>query len=464
MKNVLATVALGALLCAGPTTSFAQQGDDDAEVTKMAKEHYKAGLDAYKAGHFDVAIKELKKAYLLKRLPALLLNIGATYRKMGDLDLALHFYQKYLEEAPQEARDRGDVEKTIAEIKAEKAGGGAKPDEAVAEKPSSKEEAPTPPPAPPAKEWSHTPVDAAPPDSPLDVRVSSPVMKGVKVYVFYRGAGEENYKQVLMHRRGPEKVGRIPAEAMQGKAVQYYVEARDPAGTVVKSSGSAVSPNIIMIDPSAPPQMVASIGEESKSRAAEESQMQQEESPKASRNAEEEEAPLSGNVSEPKKTKRRAAGGGGTQLGVLTQAGIGVAAAGVGALVGGIVCGVLAQQKASQISGDSMNPVDQNNNKIFFNNDPNAGGSQEADIASQGQLLNNLGIALDVVGGVAAVGGVTMIIVDQLVLKGGAKEHPKKRRPAPRRTEDEEVSSIKNWRVLPTASHNYAGVSAGFQF
>src|SRR3954454_1157559 len=125
MKTVLSTVALTALLCGIPAFANAQDSDD-AEVTRMAKEHYKAGLDAYKAGKYDVAIKELKKAYLLKRLPALLLNIGATYRKMGDLDLALHFYKKYLDEAPAEAKDRGDVQNTIAEINAEKAGGGMK--------------------------------------------------------------------------------------------------------------------------------------------------------------------------------------------------------------------------------------------------------------------------------------------------------------------------------------------------
>src|SRR5258705_5354180 len=108
----------------------AQEGGDDAEVTKMAKEHYKAGLEAYKNGQYDVAIKELKRAYLLKRLPPLLLNIGATYRKMRDLDLALHFYKKYLDEAPPEAKDRSDVEATIKDIEKEKAsGGGSKPTE-----------------------------------------------------------------------------------------------------------------------------------------------------------------------------------------------------------------------------------------------------------------------------------------------------------------------------------------------
>src|SRR5581483_12350606 len=143
MKTLLSTVALATLLCASDAQDHAQDADD-AEVTRMGKEHYKAGIEAYKAGHYDVAIKELKKAYLLKRLPALLLNIGATYRKMGDYDLSLHFYQKYLDEAPPDAKDRGEVEQTIKDIQTEKEGGGAKPSEEAA--PPKQEEAPPPPP------------------------------------------------------------------------------------------------------------------------------------------------------------------------------------------------------------------------------------------------------------------------------------------------------------------------------
>src|SRR5947209_5945811 len=160
------TVALVALLCAAPAVAHAQE--DDAEVTRMAKEHYKAGLDAYKAAQYDVAIKELKKAYLLKRLPPLLLNIGATYRKMGDLDLALHFYRKYLDEAPAEAKDRGDVEATIKEIEQQKSAGSAPP--AAAEPPEDhpvKDESARPNKRAPS-EFSHTVIDAAPPDTPLD--------------------------------------------------------------------------------------------------------------------------------------------------------------------------------------------------------------------------------------------------------------------------------------------------------
>ena len=124
MKGSIARALVAALLaafCIGVAPSVARaESSDEAEITAMAKEHYKLGLDAYKAASYPEAIKELKKAYLLKRLPALLLNIGATYRKMSDLDNAAYYYKKYLAEAP-DARDRGEVEKTLAEIDAREA-------------------------------------------------------------------------------------------------------------------------------------------------------------------------------------------------------------------------------------------------------------------------------------------------------------------------------------------------------
>src|SRR5262245_58623702 len=122
MKTILSTVAIAVLLCSVAQAACGADADEGAEVTQMAKEHYKQGLDAYKAGKYDLAIKHLKQAYLLKRLPALLLNIGATYRKKGEYDQAIHNYQKYLDEAPPDAKDRGDVQQIIEELKREKAG------------------------------------------------------------------------------------------------------------------------------------------------------------------------------------------------------------------------------------------------------------------------------------------------------------------------------------------------------
>jgi hypothetical protein len=145
-------------------------------------------------------------------------------------------------------------------------------------------------------------------------------------------------------------------------------------------------------------------------------------------------------------------------------AGVGTMAGGAALLGGGLAFGAVASSKASTLATDGTNPIDANNNKIFYNNDPNAGSTQEADIAAQGKLFDSLGIAFDVIGGVAMVGGATLMILDQLVFNGGGhKDKPKKRRARPQPVEDE-MSSIKNWYVTPATSHNFTGLAGGFQF
>jgi hypothetical protein len=473
MKTLFSTALAAVLLCALPQGARAEE--EDAEVTRMAKEHYKLGLEAYKSGKFDVAIKELKKAYLLKRLPALLLNIGATYRKMGDLDLAIHFYQKYLDEAPAEAKDRPEVQKTLAEVKAQKAGG-PPPEEApaapAAEKPArpeSREEAPPREDAPPRpaapsampREFTHAVIDAAPPETPIDVRVSMPVMKGVKVYVYYRPPGENDFKAVLMKRRGTEKVGRIPADAVTGTSLQYYIEARDPAGTVVKSSGSQANPNIVMVDPTAKPQVLAS-------RAGEEEAAEpQEERKRPTRNMDEESAPTTGHLEDERPGKRQAQKRGAGQhqkMGPLMLGGIITAAIGV-AIAGGLgVTGlILAKQNSDALTTDSHNPVDPNGNQIFFNNDPVASDMklpQAATLQSRGKLWNSLGIAGITVGSIAAVAGLAMITTE-VVLKG-QRDRPHRRTRRRRVIEEEEVS--KNWYLAPGVSREGAQVVGGFTF
>ena len=347
MRKIFLLAALAVALSAVP--SLAQEGGgDDAEVTKMAKEHYKAGVEAYKSGQYDVAIKELKRAYLLKRLPPLLLNIGATYRKMGDLDLALHFYKKYLDEAPPEAKDRGDVEGTVKEIEAEKSGGGKLP-ETHREPPTegARKRAPPPEESRCRPKWRHSVVELPPPpNTPLDVRVSMPVMKGVKVYVFYRAAGESDFQQVLMKRHGPEKVGRIPGDAMNGNAMQYYIEARDGQGSVVQSSGSQSSPNIVMIDPNAPPQVIASL-ETSRDREGQAPEPADLEKQNRNTERDEEEAPLL-IEGKKKKNQQRAASrkSGGDDGGghALRWAGVGLLAG------GGVIAAALAEVCSSRPS------------------------------------------------------------------------------------------------------------------
>ena len=434
MKWCVVSALVAAFLCVTPAVARAESSDE-AEITAMAKEHYKQGLDAYKNGKYPEAIKELKKAYLLKRLPALLLNIGATYRKMNDTENAVYYYKKYLAEAP-DAKDRGEVEKTLAEIEHEKSGGAS----AAAAEPSPP---PSESPAPPATaEWKHTPVDAAPPQQPLDVRVQMPVQKGVKVYVYYRGAGESDFNQVLMRRHGAEKIGRIPAEAMSGKSVQYYVEGKDDKGHVVKSFGSPSDPNIVRIDESAAPQVVASSGG---------GEAASDKGNSAHADLDDEAAPITGELAEkPKKHRGGSSSSSGSdrtaRFGTAFWAGAVVAVVGIAGVAIGSYFLFQAKSYSDVLTSDSQYRDPMTGLPYKFT-DPNASPYDDKTVEARGQRDNNIGIALTAVGGIALVGGVALMVVDQTVLKHRG-EKPKR-------------SSA--W-LLPTVGPNVAGVAGGVTF
>jgi hypothetical protein len=466
MRIMLAIAALAALLCA--SGSLYAQPAQDAEETRMAKEHYKAGLDAYKAGNYDVAIKELKRAYLLKRLPPLLLNIGATYRKMNNIDMSLHFYKKYLDEAPPDAKDRPDVEKIVAELQKEASGeaaAAAPPSPPVEKEPAQEaKEAKEPPPAPVKSgrvEFSHNIIDSAPPDMPIDVRVSMSVMKGVKVYVNYRQPGEADFTPVLMKRHGREKVGRIPAEAVSGKALQYYIEARDPTGNVVKSSGSASDPNIIMVDPSAQPQMLASAEERSELDAREGSEGGEEARTKKRRNLDDEAAPVTGMTAGERAERRKRESSGGSRFSGVFWGGLAVAIAGVGGLASGIAMGVLAKNQSDAVANDSrINETSCGSgpcSPLGFSQAQFPGEQTDLDIQKKGQSYDLAAKVLLPLGGVLLAGGVSMMIVD--VYRGKGADRPKKHRAAPRTNEEARLLYL-----APTVGPNLVGAGAGFSF
>ena len=435
MRQVAVAVLVALAIGGAPNVA---QADDEAEITAMAKEHYKLGLDAYKAGRYPEAIKELKKAYLLKRLPPLLQNIGATYRKMGDPDNAIYYYKKYLAEAP-EAHDRGEVERIVADVEREKRDGGGVSGGGEATPPPAAEPA-----TPTVASWQHTPLDAVPPNSPVDVRVKMPVMKGVKVYVYYRGAGESDFTSVLMRRKGGEKVGRIPAEALAGKSFQYYIEGKDDRGSVVKSFGSPSSPNIVSVDANAHVQAAAEASDDDAPAGA----------GGAHRDLDDEEAPIMGSVDEPHgggHAKHAKAGDRKAAFGPAFWAG--VAIAGVGAVGVGVGLYGLSQARsyANVLTTDSQGDPT-NHGAPFQFNDPNATPYDDKTVEHRGKLWNEFGEAFVIPGGVLLATGVVLMIVDQTALRHpAAAEKPKHH-------------SSSAWFVSPTGGANNVGVAAGGAF
>jgi hypothetical protein len=461
------------------------------------------------------------------------MNIAMTYRKTKDYEMALYFYHKFLTEAPPDDKQRSKIETEIAEVEQERTAASqpqqlepakpavemAKPaveptkpaPEAAAPAVASKDKAPTgdtgpaagaaagavpaaaaPGGAPaagppsevatateapaaadkPATEWAHTPIDAVPPGKPVDVRVQMPVMKGVKVKVFFRKEGQANFDSLELKRRGNEKVARLPETVAQGRTFQYYIEARDGAGTLVKSSGNDGSPNIVLIDATARPQLVDASGV-AETSDEDEPARRLKSGPK--RDIENEAVRFDiGGADQAKAMERLRA-----QLGsedrrrdkklpfsTIGWIGVGVAGAGAAALAGGISFLGLAMRDASVVTMDSHCENDKNE-CLFFGPNPDptlskAANPPSSDYEQQGLLYNKVGIALAAAGGVVLGAGAGLMAYD-LIRKYRA-DHPAPPPPKKRKVKkvievEETVSSL-----LPTVSPTGAGLVGQFRF
>ncbi|MCS6912052.1 MAG: tetratricopeptide repeat protein [Myxococcota bacterium] len=496
-KTLVAAVG-GALLSLLAPLPRGLAQDDDPEVTAMAKQHFKLGLEAYNAGKYDLAIKELKKAYLLKRLPAILFNIGLTYRKMKDYDLAVYFYRKFLAEAPPEDKQRAMAEQAIQEIEAEKAAAmapeprtpveavpAARPKEAAPSGPAapSAPSAPSGPAAPalPAMEWTHTPIDAVPPGKPVDVRVQMPVMKGVKVKVYFRKEGQATFDVLELKRRGNEKVARLPASVSTGRTFQYYIEARDAAGTLIKSSGSEASPNIVLVDPAARPQLAGAEAE-----GPDEEELAARRKPGFTRDIENEQATFDRSAQEGAMARLReqmrrqeTTRAGRSPLGRLGWVGVGMLGGGGLIAAGGLTLLGLAQHWAAVVTDDweCRNRVRPPGGMLqcphFGGNETRPGYALNPPTAvydNQGRAFDAAGTALTVVGGVAAAAGAGLLVAD--LLRRGAAERtsakpqaaPSQRRKVKKASEEEEEQTTSQLHLSPVVAPTTVGLVAELRF
>jgi hypothetical protein len=99
------------------------------------------------------------------------------------------------------------------------------------------------------KGLEHTLIDTAKAGAPQPIEAMLGTdVKAVKVSVMYRVEGATDFTEAKLTKQGACKyVGAIPASAMKGSLVHYYVAAYNDAAKPVASKGSSGSPNIIEI-------------------------------------------------------------------------------------------------------------------------------------------------------------------------------------------------------------------------
>jgi hypothetical protein len=99
------------------------------------------------------------------------------------------------------------------------------------------------------KGLEHTLIDTAKAGAPLPIEAMlGSDVKASKVSVMYRKEGSTDFTEVKLTKQGACKyTGAIPASAMKGSLVHYYVAAFNDGAKPIASKGSSGSPNIIEI-------------------------------------------------------------------------------------------------------------------------------------------------------------------------------------------------------------------------
>ena len=98
------------------------------------------------------------------------------------------------------------------------------------------------------KGLQHTIIETAKGGAPLAVEAQlAPDIKATKVVIMYRPEGATDFTEVKMTNQGCKYTGNIPASALKGSLVHYYVAAYDGGNKPVAAKGSAGSPNIIEV-------------------------------------------------------------------------------------------------------------------------------------------------------------------------------------------------------------------------
>ncbi len=248
------------------TTQIAHAGPKSPR--ELAKEHFNKGYAFYQAGQYLKAVKELKLAYSIRPVPLVLYYIGRTYKEAGLTEEALIYFQRFLDEARLTDPKRQEVEGLIKELGGKVRMPGAVTPPPGTTQPTATRPTPTPRtvaprprprrPRPRVKpgEIIHEVIEEARPNLPLLVEAELPdTIQWARMFVYFRAPGMEQFVKKLMKpgRRGIYSY-LIHHSFLRGKSLQYYIEAVGRNGKRIAGSGTATSPNIVLLSHDAPMQ------------------------------------------------------------------------------------------------------------------------------------------------------------------------------------------------------------------
>ena len=240
---------------AGEAPAAEGVGEEEMDEEEQAAKYFADGSKLYTEGKYTEAITKLLKAYELRPAPPILLNIARTYEKLDNKKDALKFYKEFLLKARMVDPNRPMVEKVVAELDKEVGGrtgavtsaaGTSTPGAATTsdEEPSLKMSS--------KAQLIHTPVDSGKYKRPLTLLCETPPdVDASSVIIHYRRSGEIKFRQVGMDLQGEAWVGQIPGKYITTTSIQYYIEAYERKGDMMRVAAvyaTKRTPNIVVIE------------------------------------------------------------------------------------------------------------------------------------------------------------------------------------------------------------------------
>lgn len=112
MRALFASVFVAAVCVHAPASAQTDQ--------ERARTLFQEGSQAYDAGDFQRAATKMIEAYELVASPALAFNIGRTYERMSEYDLAIRYFRIYLRSPDVAADVQADIRARVTALRAAK--------------------------------------------------------------------------------------------------------------------------------------------------------------------------------------------------------------------------------------------------------------------------------------------------------------------------------------------------------
>jgi len=455
-RNLIPTITIAIAALLAPMTAKAWADDAPTkEQLDAAKKSYGEGKQLHDAGKLPEAIEKFKESYRLSRNAVLLYNIGLTLDENKQTDNALFYYRKFLSDAPPDAAQRKAATDRVKQLESEKLEADLNGKPADTAKPADTTnvatKAATTKPEIKIKpagtyqptEFQHQVVEDAPPGKALDISAFVPEDSGWTVTLYYRAAGDAEFVAKPMQWHYHQLIARVPSSKVTGTSIQYYVEVKDQAGTVVTRSGKSTSPNLINLDATAQQHYFPDFTDtsEGKTAGSTEAKHHDEEDPLNKNKHTEEPVEAPQPVGPPGEgftdvgSNKFEKAKWGTTIGAVALVGIGVAFA------------VMAGNQASALADDAKTPHG------TCTATPCPFDSYDADLQSAGQrdqTLSNVAITFGVIGAVAA----GYFWYREMSAKKHGETSAKATSGTPEMT----------WIVAPTIGDHFSGAAAAVRF